>query len=448
MKLRVTRLAVCLLTLITIALPVLGQGQFTYTTADGQVTITQYTGPGGEVIIPDLIDGLPVISIGERAFYANRTITGVTIPSGVSRIGNEAFTACEGLTNVVIPHSVTIIGARAFEFCFRLASFALPDNGVNLGTRAFAHTGPSSVTIPSSVTGVRAGVFSGAGQLTNITVGPGSPLLESVDGVLFNRGRTELLQYPAGRSATHYAIPEGVANIGDGAFAFSRSLVGVTIPHGVTNIGNAAFSRCTALASIHIPGSVAVIGDEAFADTGDRFTGLTNVVIAHGVRRIGAGAFARAFKLATLTIPASVTSLGSDLCLFCHGLNTVYFQGNAPAHGSDPFGSPSDGRRLPVIYYLPGTTGWMFNYAGRRIEPWTLPYPVILGNGTLGMRDTRLGFRISWTTGHPAVIESSASLGADSWQPISTNSLAGGFGDFEDQQTSNQPSRFYRLRPQ
>ena len=55
--------------LLLLPLPAVVQGQdYTYTTTNGTITITGYTGPGGAVIIPDRINGLPVTSIGDFAF--------------------------------------------------------------------------------------------------------------------------------------------------------------------------------------------------------------------------------------------------------------------------------------------------------------------------------------------------------------------------------------------
>ena len=42
----------------------LQSGDFTYTVSGGTVTITEYTGAGGDVVIPDAIDGMPVVGIG------------------------------------------------------------------------------------------------------------------------------------------------------------------------------------------------------------------------------------------------------------------------------------------------------------------------------------------------------------------------------------------------
>jgi hypothetical protein len=100
--------------LLLLALPALVQAQYNYTTNNGTITITKYTGPGGVVTIPNTIDGFPVTSIGWRAFSDCSSLTNVTIPDSVTSIGDSAFEACTGLTNVTIGNSVTSIeGGRS-----------------------------------------------------------------------------------------------------------------------------------------------------------------------------------------------------------------------------------------------------------------------------------------------------------------------------------------------
>src|SRR5688572_30005781 len=83
-------------------LPAVAQAQFSYTTINGTITITGYTGPGGAVAIPDTINGLPVTSIGDYAFTQRTSLTSVTIPDSVTTIGESAFESCS-LTSVTIP---------------------------------------------------------------------------------------------------------------------------------------------------------------------------------------------------------------------------------------------------------------------------------------------------------------------------------------------------------
>src|SRR6266446_4190095 len=113
-----------ILALALLALPAVVQAQFNYTTNNGAITITAYTGPGGVVTIPDTINGLPVTSIGDLAFYGafynNSSLASVTIPDSVTSIGLYAFTDCLSLTNVVIPASIVSIGGYAFYLCTSL----------------------------------------------------------------------------------------------------------------------------------------------------------------------------------------------------------------------------------------------------------------------------------------------------------------------------------------
>ena len=87
-----------LLALLLLALPADVQAQFTFTTNnDGTLTIAQYTGPGGDVTIPDTTNGLSVTIIGTNAFLYCRSLTNVTVPSSVTRIGEDAFALCTNL---------------------------------------------------------------------------------------------------------------------------------------------------------------------------------------------------------------------------------------------------------------------------------------------------------------------------------------------------------------
>jgi hypothetical protein len=83
------------------------QAQFSYTTNNGTITITGYTGADANVVIPSTIVGLAVTSIGSKAFSGTDGITGVTIPNSVTSISYAAFNDCTGLTDVTIPNSVT-----------------------------------------------------------------------------------------------------------------------------------------------------------------------------------------------------------------------------------------------------------------------------------------------------------------------------------------------------
>ena len=91
-----------------------GLTKWTYSVANNQATISAYTGVGGLVTIPNVINGSTVTSIGGSAFSGSTGLTGVTIPISVTSIGESAFSGCTSLTSVMLPSTQTIVGANAF----------------------------------------------------------------------------------------------------------------------------------------------------------------------------------------------------------------------------------------------------------------------------------------------------------------------------------------------
>ncbi len=325
---------------VLLAAPVAVQAQFTYTTTNGAITITGYSGSGGNVTIPGTINGLPVAGIGPYAFLNNNSLTNVAIPDSVISIGDSAFDRCSSLTSVTIPDSVISIGDSAFGDCSSLPSVTIPDSVTSVGDSAFTLClSLSSVTIPDSVSSIGDGAFWGCPSLTNVTVAAQNPAYSSLNGVLFDKRQTTLIRYPTGNAATNYTIPNSVINIGDGAFE-SCGVTSVTIPSSVTSIGGSAFAR-SSLTSVTIPSSVTSIGDEAFL-----LSGLTSVTIGNGVTNIGYEAFG------------------------CWILSGVFFTGNAPS-GVDPdafnisIALDFEDRYDPAtVYYLSNTSGWSNAFAG------------------------------------------------------------------------------------
>ncbi len=351
---------------------------FTYTKYSDHIEISDCREASTEAVIPSEIDGLPVTSIGDNAFkdcvslksitipdsvtsmgegiifescsslisitvgennsnytdvdgvlfnkdlseiifYPPKKGTSYTIPDGVVSIGNFAFAYCLDLTSVTIPESVTSIGEKAFYRCESLTSITIPEGVTSIGKQAFRDCcfNPISITIPDSVTEIGDKAFYGCG-LTSITVGENNSNYADVDGVLFNKDLSEIILYPSNKKGTSYAIPDGVASIGENAFNGS-SLTSITIPESVTSIGNSAFEFCLDLISITIPDSVTSIGNSAFANC----SGLTSIMISDGVTSIGASAFYRCESLTSIKIPDSVTSIEDDAFYYCSNLTSI-----------------------------------------------------------------------------------------------------------------------------
>ena len=208
-----------------------------------------------------------VTKIGYSAFSGCTGLTSVTIPSSVTKIGYWAFEDCTGLESVTIPNSVTKIDEFVFIGCTSLKSVTIPSSVTEIGDSAFyGCTSLKSVTIPSSVTKIGIDAFGGCTGLKSITVDKNNKNYTSVEGVLFNKNKTEILSYPNAKGSS-YVIPSSVTEIGGSAFGGCTSLKSVTIQSGVKKIVNNAFSDCTGLKNVTIPSSVTYIGDNAFGYT-------------------------------------------------------------------------------------------------------------------------------------------------------------------------------------
>ena len=286
------------------------QAQYAYTTNNGAITITGYTGPGNVVAIPSVINGLPVTEIGNYAFGGNNSLTNVTIPGSVLSIGYSAFANCYGLSNVTMSAGVTNLSQYAFDDCESLVSASIPNTVVNIGYGAFGYTALTKVTIPASTTFIDTYAFGDCYSLTNITVDLSNPAYSSLAGVLFDKNRTTLLQYPGGNGG-NYTVPGSVITIGNYAFYDCYNLSNVTISAGVSNISDSAFDYCENMASVTIPNTVVSIGSSAFYNTG-----LTNVTIPASTTFIDSYAFVDCYNLTNITVDPSnpaYSSLGGVL---------------------------------------------------------------------------------------------------------------------------------------
>jgi hypothetical protein len=101
------------------------------------IEITGYVGHGWDLIIPSILNGLPVTSIGAGAFHNHTSITHVIIPNTVTSIGMGAFMDCYDILDVIMPDSVTTIGDEAFSGCSKLSIVTLPSSITKIGRFAF-----------------------------------------------------------------------------------------------------------------------------------------------------------------------------------------------------------------------------------------------------------------------------------------------------------------------
>ena len=218
-------------------------------------------------------DGVAIIA-GD-AFKYSANLTSITIPDSVEHIGDSAFYNCASLTSITIPKDVTNIGDQAFRGCISLTEIKVAtanSNFVSLNGVLFskdkttlicypAGKKDKSYTISDGVTSIYWCAFSDSKNLTAINVATENQNYFSVNGVLYNKGKTKLICYPAGKKDKSYTIPDGVTSIYDCAFSDCTSLKRITIPDGMLTIGVHSFFGCANLTSVTIPGSVISVAD-------------------------------------------------------------------------------------------------------------------------------------------------------------------------------------------
>lgn len=295
---------------------------------DGTIEITDCDDSVISIDIPSAIDGKSATSIGNNAFYSCKNLVNITIPDSITSIGNNAFEYCASLKSVLIPGSVKSIGNAAFNRCESLMNIEVIKNNSNYFSQ---------------------------------------------DGVLFDKNKTKLIQYPIGNKRIAYDIPNGVKSFGDCAFDSCSTLKNITIPDSVTSIGWGVFSGSTSLTNIdvsennlnyssyegvlfnknktelikypignertsyNIPAGVINFGD-VFSDCKN----LVNITIPNSVTNIGVGAFWQCANLASITITNSVTSIGNYAFYDCKNLKDIYYYGTQSEWNNISVGSNNE----------------------------------------------------------------------------------------------------------
>lgn len=192
----------------------------------------------------------------------------------------KAINGCSGsLKEITIPEEVIEIGRDAFRNKRGLKNVKLPNNLVSIGANAFASTGLEHIEIPASVSSMRISPFCYCLHLEEIIVSEKNNFYCSVDGVLYNKNKCVLKEYPSGRKQDKFVIPEGVEIIAEKAFAGSKYLLQVEFPRSMTVISTRAFSCCYSLQEVIIPNWVTRIESRAFAYCSN----LKKIVLPKGI---------------------------------------------------------------------------------------------------------------------------------------------------------------------
>ncbi len=254
--------------------------------SDGTIEIAGYIGTSKKVVIPSVIDGRKVTSIGNSAFFKSNSVTEVTVPSGVTKIGSYAFGYSDSIKKVTIPSSVTSIAQNAFI-----------NHPSDLVIYCFNETAGYKFVKQNSIDYVR---------FKYIELGDG--LAE----IIASHGDVEKVEIP--ETIDGYVV----ASIGNSAFMYS-CVTDVTIPGSVTKIDDYAFCWCSSLKSIKMPERLTYLGDYAFAYC----SSLTDIEIPQGMRWIGVFTFGQCSSLESVTIPDGVEYILDYAFYRCSSLESV-----------------------------------------------------------------------------------------------------------------------------
>ena len=294
----------------------------------------------------DIPEGIE--TIGNYAFYDCYNLQSVTIPDSVTVIGSYAFSWCQNLQSAIIPDSVTAVGKGAFnqcssltkaeigsglkripqnmfESCYNLTEVEISEGVTDIGDYAFYDCDAlKTVSIPASVTTIGTEAFDSCGSLEGFDVSEDNGSFCSENGVLFNKDKTVLICYPAGKTARNYTVPSTVTEILPYAFSGAANLRQITIPATVTTIGEYAFS----------------------------YSGLMSVELENGITVINEYAFANCIKLESVSIPATVTSIEVYAFYRCSNLTDVYYYSTYENWNKIEIDSNNYHLDYPTIHYV------------------------------------------------------------------------------------------------
>ncbi len=330
-----------------------------------------------KICIPATINNI------DNAFDNKAFLETVTFEEGsiLDNIGIYAFSNCSNLKSVQIPESVKSIRYGAFLSCTNLENIVLPSKLVTIEEMAFNGCQRiNTIRLPATVSEVGWDAFTECYNIESFTVSLDNPYLVMKDGVLYDKGKTQILfvSYREAidvvipdtvtllRDFTFYRrdkmrsihLPEGITELPSTLFGGCSSLEYVYIPETVTSIGFMAFEGCVALESVNLPDSLEKIDGYAFLNCNslinvnmpktlksieyDAFSGCTallQIEIPNGVEEIPKYAFSGCYSLIRVVLPENLKTIYTSAFQNCENLIEIVNNSNIPL----TFGSQNNG---------------------------------------------------------------------------------------------------------
>ena len=274
-----------------------------YTSLDGvlysknMATLFKCPDRKSSLVVPDGVETIVSYALG-----GNSGITSVALSSSVKTIEEFAFERATGLTSLSFGSAeIESIGDYAFSGCTSLTSLSLPTSLTSIGRDAFSGcTSLEELTIPAAVQSIGTPILLGCKNLKSISVEEGNEAYISLDGVLYDKDVTTLLEFPRGK--TDLSIPASVAEIAPYAVCGATLHESPTLSENIKIVGTEAFHYCDGFDTLTIPRYIESMGEDAF-DCPDVTSVYYNMPEA---KALPEEPFGRMAHYATLYTPKSV----------------------------------------------------------------------------------------------------------------------------------------------
>ena len=248
---------------------------YEYTKGTKYVEITKYIGTEKDVVVPEQIDGINVVSIGKNAF-AKTAIDSVVIPDSVEEIGEKGFFKCENLKSSTLSKKCSVVGSQAFEGCKQLEEIAFGDGVTELGTDCFKNCeGLKKVIFGDNMTTIGYSCFKNCKSLTDVKL---PKKLKKLDGDTFK----------GCKSLKTVTLNADLKSLSADEFYDCTSLTNIVIPKKIKYIYSGTFKNCKSLKSVTFKGTIKGFAQEAFANCKNLKSIKGKIVISKG---IGSNAF-------------------------------------------------------------------------------------------------------------------------------------------------------------
>ncbi len=314
-----------------------------------------------EIVIADEVETIP-----NNAFYTTTSeVNKITFGRGVKNIGKDIFRISpaevhikdlaywcnidsqddvlngsklfingEDIYGLTIPSSVTEIKANSFTGCSNLNYITIPESVTTIGDSAFANTPIRSVNQAKGIRKIGNKAFQDCSELIWIDM---------------SNSLTEIGQraFSNCKKVSFSNTLSNVRIIGDYAFYYCQEIDSSLNLNSITSLGAYAFYSCSNLKNVKLGNGLTKINNYTF-----RSCGISEIIIPNGVTSIGDFAFESCRSLVSVEIPNSVKSIGKSAFEYCSSLVSIVIPESVNYIDCYAF---SDNKCLTTVYCKPTT---------------------------------------------------------------------------------------------